>query len=259
MATKPTLANARFGETAGAVVSGTLVAPLSATRDTGFVASTPAASGQVSALLHEAYLWFKYISDGVFDGDITCTNLHVLGDADIDDDLNVDGDAQIDLTLNVGGNGTFGGYVSSDQNYFTNDQSLLIPAASALNIAADHARSTVGGWWVMTGNPGPLTYPIHLPAGAVITGFTVFCNKSSGASYRAKLLRITSTFTEDDMGLTPGTQTGTGNVTISPAVAPNVTTDGTSSYLLYVYPNSGNFQSGDKIGTVVISWNYPHP
>lgn len=97
MATKPTLANARFGETVGgSTVGANLTAPSSGLRDTGFQPSTPAVAAYVNWLCHELYLWAKYVDEGVIDGDITCDNLHVLGDADIDDDLNVDGDITVD-------------------------------------------------------------------------------------------------------------------------------------------------------------------
>lgn len=260
MATKPTLANLRFGETAGGSTAGAhLTTPSSGLRDTGFQPSTPAVAGYVNTLVHETYLWAKYLDDGIIDGDLTADNLHILGDADIDDDLNVDGDAQIDLTLNVGGNATVGGSLQSDQNYHTLDQSLKIPASDAVDPGNVHALSTNGAWWVMTGNPNPLVYPIDVPTGAHITGFTVFCNKGSGASYRAKIVRVTSAFAEDDMGLTPATQAGSGDVTLSPSIAPDITTDATSSYVLRVYPNAGNFQASDKIGTAVVSWTYPRP
>lgn len=258
MATKPTLANARFGETAGAVVSGTLVAPLSGTRDTGFVASTPAASGQVSALLHEAYLWFKYISDGVFDGDITCTNLHVLGDADIDDDLNVDGDAQIDLTLNVGGNGTFGGYVDADAHYFTQDQFLVIPAAAAANPGGVHGLNTGATWWVMQADAGAIVWPVRLPAGAIITGYTVYINKGSGVSYTTRLIKTTSAFADSTVTSSTASTTSTGNLTLSPGVL-NEPTSGTDSYSIQITSAGPNFNGSDKVGTAVVTWTYPHP
>lgn len=267
MATKPTLANARFGETAGGSTAGAhLTTPSSGLRDTGFQPSTPAVSGYVNTLLHEGYLWFKYLDDGDLVGPIDITgDLNVTGDIDALDSGSGTGNIHAENNITADGNVTAGGYVSSDQNYFTATQTMQVPACAASTSAVSttddlaHALNSGGSWWVTEGNPNAIVYPIILPAGATIVGWTVYLNKTGGAQYNARLYRVTSAFAEDTMSLSAYSTSASGDTSISAGANPNVTMDSTSSYTLVVYPNSGSFTAGDKIGTAVISWVFTHP
>lgn len=64
MATKPTIALARFADQPGADVTD----PSSGLRDTGFQAGTPASQGYVNALFRQSYLWALYLNDGALTG-----------------------------------------------------------------------------------------------------------------------------------------------------------------------------------------------
>ena len=59
MATKPTIANARWADTGGADV----VAPAGGLRDTGFVAGTPAVQSYVNYLLNQQYAWAQFLDE----------------------------------------------------------------------------------------------------------------------------------------------------------------------------------------------------
>lgn len=65
MATKPTIALARWADQIGA----NLLVPSSGLRDLGFQASTPAVAGYVNSELSELYKWALYLSDGALTGD----------------------------------------------------------------------------------------------------------------------------------------------------------------------------------------------
>ena len=63
MATKPTIADARWAETAGGTPSAGISAPSSSKRDTGWAVEKPTYQN-VNYLLRQFYLWAKYISEG---------------------------------------------------------------------------------------------------------------------------------------------------------------------------------------------------
>lgn len=68
MAAKPSIADARWGETVGGAPAANIESPPSGARDTGSVAGTPVVSRYENWLKRQAYLWFKYVSDGVLQG-----------------------------------------------------------------------------------------------------------------------------------------------------------------------------------------------
>lgn len=65
MATKPTIADARWATDGGAE----LTAPSSGLRDSGFVATTPIVADYVNVEFKEFYKWALYLSDGALTGD----------------------------------------------------------------------------------------------------------------------------------------------------------------------------------------------
>lgn len=76
MATKPTIALARFADQFGADVED----PPGGLRDTGFVYDTPAEQGFVNALFLQLYLWALYLNDGALTGNHSITgDLEVTG------------------------------------------------------------------------------------------------------------------------------------------------------------------------------------
>lgn len=86
MATKPTLENARWGETTGGTPGGNQTAPTSGQRDSGFVLNAAMVSSFFNALFRQWYLWAKYLSEGILSGDH-----QFLDDVDVDGALNSDG------------------------------------------------------------------------------------------------------------------------------------------------------------------------
>lgn len=85
MATKPTIANARWAN-----LGNNNAAPASGTRDTGFTNGTSIVSSYINALLLEAYNWFKYLSEGALTGAHTIAgSLGITGDQTVDGNINV--------------------------------------------------------------------------------------------------------------------------------------------------------------------------
>src|ERR1041384_6469899 len=77
MATKPTIALARFADTGGADVT----APSSVLRDTGFVLGTIIDESFVNYLFNQHYQWDLYLSDGALSGDHTIDGSLTVGGA----------------------------------------------------------------------------------------------------------------------------------------------------------------------------------
>lgn len=79
MATKPTIADARWGETAGGT-PGLVVAPNSGQRDSGWTLNQIGISTIDNYIKRQFYLWMKYLSDGALTGNHTITGtLNVSG------------------------------------------------------------------------------------------------------------------------------------------------------------------------------------
>ena len=88
MSTKPT-SLPRWAD-----VSGDIVEPTSGKKDVGWVSDEEPPAQYFNWLLNLIYLWTRYLSDGVFDGDV-----QFLDNVDIDGNLNVDGSfSAADLT-----------------------------------------------------------------------------------------------------------------------------------------------------------------
>lgn len=75
MASKPTIALARWADTLSAIVT----APTSGLRDTGFVGGTIIDEGTVNWEINQFYQWALYISDGALSGDISTTGALTVG------------------------------------------------------------------------------------------------------------------------------------------------------------------------------------
>jgi hypothetical protein len=125
MATKPTIALARFADQVGSDV----VAPSGGLRDTGFVAGTAAVQSFVNELFKQHYFWDLYLNDGALVGNhtiagtlgvssaltVTAGGLVVsAGGAAITGALAVTGAAAVSTTLAVTGATTLTGAVGTN-------------------------------------------------------------------------------------------------------------------------------------------------
>lgn len=239
MATKPTLANARFGETAGgSTVGANLVAPSSGLRDTAFQGSTPAGSGYVNDLLHEAYLWFKWLDDGP---DFTVNDLVVNG------------------TLNVAGDAVFGTSVTLNTSLsVTSARTMTIPAAAMTprNDGGLGATMNNTGYWDHNVSGASAIYvPIILPIGARITTATWFGAKTSATGTITVSLRSAA---NNGSGVTTIATLGSnnsnnpGNISIPAGVAINHTVAGGVSYFFRI-DTSG--QAGDATYAMTLQYD----
>lgn len=254
---KPTIANARWASSGGA----NLLVPSSGLRDTGFIGSTPAMAGYVNNELHELYLWAAYIDAGVWDG-----NFEVSGNLKVDGSSEFVGNAVFD------GNATATGYVAGSHLYSASSEAYKIPASSSRvafgsgtspdgspSAVTTHGFNNTAAWRVVTGVSDFIHFPIQLPAGAIIDGWTLYVAKSSGAQYVGEIFSSSSAFAVSSV-LSSGNSSATGNVVISPTTTPSITVDATSEYFFQVRVSaSGAFNAGDKIGHVIINWHLPHP
>lgn len=177
MATKPTIALARFADQIGA----NLVALTSGERDLGFGSNTLAASGKVNTELNELYKWALYLNDGIFTGGVTFDSLQVGG---------------ISITF---GSHTFTANSGTDE----------------LTVTA-HGLSTGDGVMNTSNSGGALPSPLiaATPYFAIVTGANTFklaTSRSNALSGVAIDLTTNGTGTNSIVGVSP-TRTGNGTV-----------------------------------------------
>lgn len=116
MATKPTIALARFADQVGSDV----VDPTSGLRDTGFVDNTDIEQGFVNALFKQLYLWALYLSDGALTG-----NHSISGALSVASTLTISGAEVVSGALTIGGQ-PFAFVVGSDLTFTANSGTDLI-------------------------------------------------------------------------------------------------------------------------------------
>lgn len=78
MAAKPTLDRVRWAETAGGTPAAGMTEPTSGKKDTGWAVGELPPRETFNWWEHEAYLWFKYLSDGALTGDHSITGNTIL-------------------------------------------------------------------------------------------------------------------------------------------------------------------------------------
>lgn len=79
MASKPNIADSRWGTTAGDVDASNVTAPTSGQRDTGYVLNSVPSSAVDNYLRNRAYRWFQYVSDGALSGDHSINGALTVG------------------------------------------------------------------------------------------------------------------------------------------------------------------------------------
>lgn len=271
MSTKPTLADARFATDVTYRTS-----PSAGLRDTGFVPNTLAVPNYLNEELYQFYLWAQYLSDGDIDLDDVTANsltldsfLTVNGSATFNDPVVID-DASFGLTvLGPIGAGDIAANslvttadVEAANLRFTDDQALTIPAAASFvaTTSARHPLDAGGGWRVLESFTDPIVYPIVLPAGAVLTSWFLYGQKSAGDTLSARIYSqslTTFTMAAADGGGSAGASTSLNTAfTLNPASQPTLTFSLAAQYVLVVTTGS-SFVNGDKLGNLVVTWHMP--
>ncbi len=222
MATKPTIANARWGETAAGVVGGNDTAPSSGQRDTGWTTNQVAVSSFFNRILRELYLWCKYLSDGALTG-----NHSISGTLDVGSTLTVsnggmevsgsletsvfDGSIDVGGNVNVGSNATVDGdHTVSGRIYEAAPRWRKIPAcagkglnAAQTDVAGEYGSQ--GSIWFPTGATDVFFVPIVLEEGEDLlqVSAAIECSTTGGV--------VMAVFRNDGTGLTGSEGTDSAN------------------------------------------------
>lgn len=166
MASKPVLDDARWAETGGGTPASGITAPSSGKKDTGWVPGEKPAAQIFNHILHEAYKWFKYLSDGAFTGTHSFAGSTSFAGG---------------LTGDTNSTGDFQG----DDFYHTDELEYVIVPSDFQWQGTDftynpgaHDGSTTG--FLDAGTDKIATAPIHLPTDAVITRALVTFNRAGG-------------------------------------------------------------------------------
>ncbi len=138
---------------------------------------------------------------------------------------------------------------------------LMIPASMYISINAENAMTAAHvrnhGYWVMANDTDPLTIPVQLPLGAVITGYAVGMVKSTGIaqSYNSKLQKTS------DTGVTTDASAGHTNAENAPGatymqeVGLSVTVQAGFTYHIVITPPAGG--GGDTLSGTALAWKLP--
>ena len=167
MATKPTLNDARWGETSGGAEGANNVAATEGKKDTGFGTSAEQLAGSLlNWMFHEAYKWFRYVDDFLatantwtalqtFPAGISVEDILVADDLTVNDDLAVVGDAGISgtLTVSAGLSGSSASFSSTlgVTGAATLSSTLGVTGAATVGSLACTGVATVGGTLGVTG------------------------------------------------------------------------------------------------------------
>lgn len=221
---------------------------------------------------NEAYKWFQYIDDGVFDGDhqitgslqvdvdldvtglATVTDLDVTDDATIGDDLTVEGDL-----LGPGGTDPVNAptSVTAPRFYHTTTIPLKISAAASIEFGTPaHTRAGFGLRWLVAATAATqIVYPISLPNGAVLVSWELYIDKTSSGTASARVFRQhDDANTSAGIGAQQDISTTPGETFFSESL--NHTIDAAYSYAL-VFTPSGN--ANDLLGHAVVYYTFPPP
>lgn len=247
--TKPTIDDTRFGETGGGVPAGTLSAPSSGRKDTGYVNGDVPPPGEHSWIWNKAHQWFKFVNS-LFDGSATPNmtlpgNLTVVGELITAITDTVTMKSSNDVILN-GGRIAYNSGAPANVVVSAALAQVSIPGGGDTGPTREHDR--INFIKAATGaTNGKAYYHFSLLAGQHLQSWSVDLIKgtNSGATITAKLLYNTSTLTITQVGTT---QTNTTN-------APGTTTIGEASLnhvvlaLKDYYVEVGSPSSGAGSGT----------
>lgn len=158
MATKPTIANARWADVAGTPATN-VVAPLSGTRDIGFQADDPVPSGIHNYLWRQIYLWFIYVDAfltdihtwvaaqtfsalATFNAGIATTTAAISG-ALTAASAAISGNATVGGTLGVTGQTTLTGQLNMNDNaVLASGKALSLISTAKITSASNPTKTT---------------------------------------------------------------------------------------------------------------------
>lgn len=145
MAIKPTIENARWGETAAGVVGGNDTAPASGQRDTGWALNQLAVSSYFNRIMREHYLWCLYLSDGILSGSHTFTS-----ETTFEDNVELQGTLDVNGSATVGGDATITGNLIAATLSHTAQEEHHLPALAGKIVAGTNSAAkwsdTLGAW-----------------------------------------------------------------------------------------------------------------
>jgi len=194
---KPTLEEARWGETAGGTPSANLIEPTSGKKDAGWVDDEQPDAEQVNWTLRALYLWAKYVDGGVFDGVISFPDGLSAGTS-----LEVDTATAVDLSA---------------------AGSIALPARREWLSLADGAVPVGVGAGAVVYDDGHLAMaadsyydvPINLCDNDSISHVAVYFKRVTGGSFGATLFTRSLTGAGDSAQVYKDMSGGTGSATSS--------------------------------------------
>ncbi len=211
--------------------------------------------------------WIEYIDAAVWDGDLTVDgNLTVTGDTTLEGDLI----AEEDLTLTGSLEGAAGvpvlagAGVEAPVYYHTVAQCLHISAGQFIDATRENSGTVThvrnSGSWTLASSVTPITIPITLPLGAVITAYEINLTKLSGVgqTHFSQLRR-----THED-GTESAVSAGHSNNANAPGAGTYMVETGINhaintfyGYHITFTPAAGG--GADQIGFCRLYWTMPAP
>lgn len=167
MATKPTLDDARWAETSGGTPASGITAPSSGKKDIGWVPAEKPAAQIFNHILHEAYKWFKYLSDGAFTGTHSFAGSTSFAGG-LTGDTNSTGDHQADDF-----------YHTDELEYVLNGSDFQWNGTNWTLIETEADGTPAFGYIESGAAADWATAPIHLPTDAVITRMVVTLDRAT--------------------------------------------------------------------------------
>lgn len=198
MATKPTLDDARWAETGGGTPAAGITAPSSGKKDVGWVPGEKPAAQIFNHILHEAYKWFKYLSDGAFTGTHSFAGSTSFAGG-LTGDTNSTGDFQGDDFYHTD---TLELIIMPADFKFAGTDWTFVPATASATPASSYIESGGGG--------GAANAVVHLPTDAVISSITLYADRQGNTLSFAFIETDITVADADALVSNTGLNTGTG-------------------------------------------------
>jgi hypothetical protein len=266
--------------------SAQVVDPTSGKKAIGWTSKEKPANQLLNWWQKNVYSWIDWLAAGVLDGNWEFTG-NVKVDGNITSPTGIYGATTSDPVLAPKGvdaaTGNIvaeAGYVDGTAIYFENSITIDIPASAGkvkqqTDQPGEEFDSTYGVQtaWNFHGNTYPVMFPIVLPVGAVITGYSARVRKTSNGSQTITMMIIA---TDETSGAAPpygnpanaDTANGSGATlssnnpgyaSVTPALVPTIAAvDNTHHYTAIVHTN-GTFDAEDWVLGVKVSYKMPHP
>lgn len=217
------------------------------------------------------YLWLAYFDAGIWDGDLEVDgDLLVDQDAGVTGDLTVGGDIDALGDVHVTGSleGVGGDPVPCDAGveatvyYHTTAIPLHIPASTYVNINQEnsgvitHIRNH--GSYTLAASTDPLTIPIMLPKGSVITAYELSIVKSSGVGevHNSRLYKVHEDCTHTALAVGHANAENAPGQTFMTESGLSIEVEQQYAYHLLFTPDNGG---GDQVGFCKVYYTHPAP